>query len=331
MTGAGQPHIGCVSTSRGVFLFSPKITWYLSRLPVCPLSTRRLGWVSSPTPWIVSTCPRGPRTPARPWKEEVPAQPGPAPPPAGFLWFECKEVWIEGLRSYLLDWWNFLDMVILSLYLAAFALRLLLAGLAHVHCKDAPDGAACRYFTSAGECPGLGPEPGPPPRSACSQPQPPRPRSTGTERREWRTEDPQFLAEVLFAVTSMLSFTRLAYILPAHESLGTLQISIGRMIDDMIRWVPPRGGAPFPRTPLLARGSIRASNSQGGAWPQRSAAKVAGRAAGGPASPGALADSAALSGARSPAPGQARDAGVPLSGSHRTAALGPRGIFWFSW
>ncbi|KAM9768167.1 short transient receptor potential channel 2 homolog isoform 2-T2 [Dama dama] len=125
---------------------------------------------------------------------------------AGFLWFECKEVWIEGLRSYLLDWWNFLDMVILSLYLAAFTLRLLLAGLAHKHCQDAPDGAACHYFTSA-------------------------------ERSEWCTEDPQFLAEVLFAVTSMLSFTRLAYILPAHESLGTLQISMGRMIDDMIRFM----------------------------------------------------------------------------------------------
>ncbi|KAK2491629.1 hypothetical protein MC885_005353 [Smutsia gigantea] len=124
----------------------------------------------------------------------------------GFLWFECKEVWIEGLRSYLLDWWNFLDMVILSLYLAAFALRLLLAGLAHMHCRDAPDGAACHYFTTA-------------------------------DRSEWRTEDPQFLAEVLFAVTSMLSFTRLAYILPAHESLGTLQISIGKMIDDMIRFM----------------------------------------------------------------------------------------------
>lgn len=57
------------------------------------------------------------------------------------------------MRSYLLDWWNFLDMVILSLYLAAFALRLLLAGLAHMHCQDAPDGAACHYFTTAGECP----------------------------------------------------------------------------------------------------------------------------------------------------------------------------------
>ncbi|CAO2582359.1 Short transient receptor potential channel 2 [Lemmus lemmus] len=124
----------------------------------------------------------------------------------GFLWFECKEVWIEGLRSYLLDWWNFLDVVILSLYLASFALRLLLAGLAYMHCQEASNNATCHYFTAA-------------------------------ERSEWRTEDPQFLAEVLFAVTSMLSFTRLAYILPAHESLGTLQISIGRMIDDMIRFM----------------------------------------------------------------------------------------------
>lgn len=55
-------------------------------------------------------------------------------------------------------------------------------------------------------------------------------------RKDWHQEDPQLIAEVLFAVTSMLSFTRLAYILPAHESLGTLQISIGKMIDDMMRY-----------------------------------------------------------------------------------------------
>ena len=54
-------------------------------------------------------------------------------------------------------------------------------------------------------------------------------------RQDWHQEDPQLIAEVLFAVTSMLSFTRLAYILPAQESLGTLQISIGKMIDDMMR------------------------------------------------------------------------------------------------
>ncbi|TSL04364.1 Short transient receptor potential channel 2 [Bagarius yarrelli] len=105
---------------------------------------------------------------------------------AGFFWFECKEVWIEGLRSYFLDVWNCLDMMVLSMYLASFGLRLVIMIKA---------------------------------------------------REEWYQEDPQLIAEVLFAVTSMLSFTRLAYILPAQESLGTLQISMGKMIDDMIRFL----------------------------------------------------------------------------------------------
>uniref|UniRef100_A0A8C5S627 Transient receptor ion channel domain-containing protein n=1 Tax=Laticauda laticaudata TaxID=8630 RepID=A0A8C5S627_LATLA len=126
---------------------------------------------------------------------------------AGFFWFECKEVWIEGLRSYLLDWWNFLDIVILSMYLASFVLRLLVYLKGQVFCLDIQASTPeCYYYTQA-------------------------------KRLEWRTEDPQFMAEVLFAVTSMLSFTRLAYILPAHETLGTLQISIGKMIDDMIRFM----------------------------------------------------------------------------------------------
>ncbi|KAM6448561.1 short transient receptor potential channel 2-like [Liasis olivaceus] len=126
---------------------------------------------------------------------------------AGFFWFECKEVWIEGLRSYLLDWWNFLDIVILSMYLASFVLRLLVYLKGRVFCLDGQSSSPeCYYYTQA-------------------------------KRLEWRTEDPQFMAEVLFAVTSMLSFTRLAYILPAHETLGTLQISIGKMIDDMIRFM----------------------------------------------------------------------------------------------
>ncbi|KAG9466333.1 hypothetical protein GDO78_016785 [Eleutherodactylus coqui] len=125
---------------------------------------------------------------------------------AGFLWHECKEVWIEGLRSYFLDWWNFLDIVTISMYLASFSLRILVAVKGYVTCNNDPESDVCFYYTKAG-------------------------------RPDWNTEDPQFIAEVLFAVTSMLSFTRLAYILPAHEKLGTLQISIGKMIDDMIRFM----------------------------------------------------------------------------------------------
>ncbi|XP_015196659.1 transient receptor potential cation channel subfamily C member 2b [Lepisosteus oculatus] len=124
----------------------------------------------------------------------------------GFFWFECKEVWIEGLRSYLLDWWNFLDMMVLSMYLASFTLRVLILLKGYFLCLGPDTMLDCTYFTE-------------------------------TARQDWRQEDPQFIAEVLFAMTSMLSFTRLAYILPAHESLGTLQISIGKMIDDMMRFM----------------------------------------------------------------------------------------------
>uniref|UniRef100_A0A8C4RV01 Short transient receptor potential channel 2-like n=1 Tax=Erpetoichthys calabaricus TaxID=27687 RepID=A0A8C4RV01_ERPCA len=124
----------------------------------------------------------------------------------GFFWYECKEVWIEGLRSYLLDWWNFLDIMTLSMYVASFTLRVLVVLKGYFFCLDKNTELECNYFTKL-------------------------------DRQDWRTEDPQFIAEVLFAVTSMLSFTRLAYILPAHESLGTLQISIGKMIDDMMRFL----------------------------------------------------------------------------------------------
>ncbi|XP_023818592.1 short transient receptor potential channel 2-like [Oryzias latipes] len=124
----------------------------------------------------------------------------------GFFWYECKEVWIEGLRSYFLDWWNCLDMVVLSMYLASFTLRVVIMLKGYFLCHDDSNSEQCIYFTQ-------------------------------TVRDDWHQEDPQLISEVLFAVTSMLSFTRLAYILPAHESLGTLQISIGKMIDDMMRFM----------------------------------------------------------------------------------------------
>uniref|UniRef100_A0A7N8YEM9 Short transient receptor potential channel 2-like n=1 Tax=Mastacembelus armatus TaxID=205130 RepID=A0A7N8YEM9_9TELE len=140
-------------------------------------------------------------------------------PFVGFFWYECKEVWIEGMRSYLLDWWNCLDMMVLSMYLASFALRVLIMLKGYFLCHDDNSTKECAYFTQTGE-------------------EIVTPPIVSNERREdWHQEDPQMIAEVLFAVTSMLSFTRLAYILPAHESLGTLQISIGKMIDDMMRFM----------------------------------------------------------------------------------------------
>jgi transient receptor potential cation channel subfamily C protein 2 len=59
-------------------------------------------------------------------------------------------VWIEGLRSYFLDWWNVLDVMVLSMYLASFALRVLIMLKGHFHCMDLSGSADCVYFTQTG-------------------------------------------------------------------------------------------------------------------------------------------------------------------------------------
>ncbi|KAK7925572.1 hypothetical protein WMY93_007882 [Mugilogobius chulae] len=106
----------------------------------------------------------------------------------GFFWYECKEVWIEGLRSYFLDWWNCLDMMVLSMYLASFALRVVIMLKGYFLCLDHNQSDECIYFTQTV-------------------------RDDGTRR-------------------THSSFRRCS-----HESLGTLQISIGKMIDDMMRFM----------------------------------------------------------------------------------------------
>lgn len=73
------------------------------------------------------------------------------PPPVGFFWYECKEVWIEGLRSYFLDWWNCLDVMVLSMYLASFALRVLIMLKGYFLCQDHSGTEECVYFTETGE------------------------------------------------------------------------------------------------------------------------------------------------------------------------------------
>lgn len=41
----------------------------------------------------------------------------------GMVWSECKQIWDEGLKAYVRQWWNWLDFIMLSLYLTTFSLR----------------------------------------------------------------------------------------------------------------------------------------------------------------------------------------------------------------
>ncbi|XP_061101571.1 short transient receptor potential channel 3-like [Conger conger] len=136
---------------------------------------------------------------------------------AGMMWSECKELWTEGPREYMLQLWNVLDFGMLSIFIAAFTARFLAFLQAtkaqryvdeKIHASELslvtlpPD---IEYFTYA--------------------------------RDKWLPSDPQLISEGLYAIAVVLSFLRIAYILPANESFGPLQISLGRTVKDIFKFM----------------------------------------------------------------------------------------------
>uniref|UniRef100_A0A3B4DAY8 Transient receptor ion channel domain-containing protein n=2 Tax=Pygocentrus nattereri TaxID=42514 RepID=A0A3B4DAY8_PYGNA len=135
----------------------------------------------------------------------------------GMIWSECKEIWSDGPREYVMHLWNVLDFGMLSIFVASFTARLmafLKASKAqlyidlHVPNHDISNAslpADVAYFTYA--------------------------------RNKWRPSDPQIISEGLYAIAVVLSFSRIAYILPANESFGPLQISLGRTVKDIFKFM----------------------------------------------------------------------------------------------
>ncbi|XP_016327280.1 short transient receptor potential channel 7-like [Sinocyclocheilus anshuiensis] len=135
----------------------------------------------------------------------------------GMIWSECKEIWTDGPREYVMHLWNVLDFGMLSIFVASFTARFmafLKASKAQVYVdlhvpnhdiSNASLPADIAYFTYA--------------------------------RNRWRPSDPQIISEGLYAIAVVLSFSRIAYILPANESFGPLQISLGRTVKDIFKFM----------------------------------------------------------------------------------------------
>ncbi|XP_074169654.1 short transient receptor potential channel 7 isoform X4 [Rhinolophus sinicus] len=135
----------------------------------------------------------------------------------GMIWSECKEIWEEGPREYVLHLWNLLDFGMLSIFVASFTARLmafLKASEAQLYVdQHVPEDTLnnvslppeVAYFTYA--------------------------------RDKWWPSDPQIISEGLYAIAVVLSFSRIAYILPANESFGPLQISLGRTVKDIFKFM----------------------------------------------------------------------------------------------
>ncbi|KAG5892780.1 hypothetical protein JTB14_032656 [Gonioctena quinquepunctata] len=118
---------------------------------------------------------------------------------AGFIMEETQEIYVEGMKSYLRNLWNFIDFTRNVLYTAVFVLRV------------------ASYFQQAAE---IREEP-----------------STAYIRREqWYAFDPQLIAEGLFAGANIFSALKLVHLFSINPHLGPLQISLGRMVIDIVKF-----------------------------------------------------------------------------------------------
>ncbi|XP_042355964.1 LOW QUALITY PROTEIN: short transient receptor potential channel 6a [Plectropomus leopardus] len=133
----------------------------------------------------------------------------------GMIWAEVKEIWSQGPGEYLVEPWNFLDFGMLAIFLASFSCRF--ATLRHA------DLAQTYVHTNY--------------RTLINVTLPPEIHYFTLARIYWLPSDPQLVSEGLYAVAVVLSFSRIAYILPANESFGPLQISLGRTVKDIFKFM----------------------------------------------------------------------------------------------
>ncbi|CAG6000264.1 unnamed protein product [Menidia menidia] len=109
----------------------------------------------------------------------------------GFIWTEIKQMWDSGFEDYMDDWWNIMDFIMNSLYLATISLKFV---------------AYIKYH---------GPK----------------------SRDIWETWHPTLVAEALFAIANIFSSLRLICLFTANSHLGPLQISLGRMLLDILKFL----------------------------------------------------------------------------------------------
>ncbi|NXG18997.1 TRPC7 protein, partial [Grallaria varia] len=135
----------------------------------------------------------------------------------GMIWSECKEIWEEGPREYVVHLWNLLDFGMLSIFVASFTARF----MAFLKASEAQ-----HYVDQYVQDDDLN-----------NATLPPEVAYFTYARNKWLPSDPQIISEGLYAIAVVLSFSRIAYILPANESFGPLQISLGRTVKDIFKFM----------------------------------------------------------------------------------------------
>uniref|UniRef100_A0A1I8N2Y0 Transient receptor ion channel domain-containing protein n=1 Tax=Musca domestica TaxID=7370 RepID=A0A1I8N2Y0_MUSDO len=117
----------------------------------------------------------------------------------GFMWEEVQEIFNVGMKCYLRNMWNFIDFLRNSLYISVMCMR------------------TFAYIQQSREI---------------SK----DPKMAFVPREQWDDFDPQLIAEGLFAAANVFSALKLVHMFSINPHLGPLQISLGRMVIDIVKF-----------------------------------------------------------------------------------------------
>ncbi|EEB10642.1 transient receptor potential protein, putative [Pediculus humanus corporis] len=114
------------------------------------------------------------------------------------IYSEVRALWTNGLKEYMADLWNIVDFITNCFYLVWIGLRF-----------------TAIYIVMRESNLGLDPY---------------------IPREQWHPFDPMLLSEGAFAGGMILSFLKLVHVFSVNPHLGPLQISLGRMIIDILKF-----------------------------------------------------------------------------------------------
>ncbi|KDR22809.1 Transient receptor potential protein, partial [Zootermopsis nevadensis] len=114
------------------------------------------------------------------------------------IWFEVRSLWTDGLLEYINDLWNIVDFIMNAFYLIWISLRF-----------------TSWYIVQKEYLHGDNP---------------------WYPREQWDPYDPMLLSEGAFAAGMIVSYMKLVHVFSINPHLGPLQISLGRMIIDILKF-----------------------------------------------------------------------------------------------
>ncbi|XP_063366128.1 transient receptor potential protein [Cydia amplana] len=117
---------------------------------------------------------------------------------ASLIWAELRSLWTGGIMEYISDLWNIVDFITNMFYIAWISLRV---SSWYIVQRDYKNGLDPWY-----------------------------------PRERWDSFDPMLLSEGAFAAGMIFSYLKLVHIFSINPHLGPLQVSLGRMILDIIKF-----------------------------------------------------------------------------------------------